>query len=307
LLFFGFYPCFGNNAVPKANSVHSDSLNLNAGISFAEKQEYDSARFFLLKSAESTDIPIKTESYLYLNFIETRLENYELAMTYLEQYHKNAMTLFHRAMETEKIKGHSDNLTDTILSIKRRNKLNLFLWGIFMLMLLAAISILIYLHRKGVRFFSKVKNVKLKNLDSEIESKREQIRIIGYSSFALQADIFKQTPLYAEIKALENQGRDKNAKVLNYEKQNLLEKELNRTFTNFQSTLMDSGAKLTQNDIKLCCLSLLPINNWAKALCFGSTDISIVKQRKHYIKQKMTKDSDNLSLFEFIFSATRNS
>lgn len=312
LFFLSIHFCFGNNdknVIPETEmlttefSIHSDSLDLQKGIYYVEKSEYDSARYFLLKSAESPSIPIKTESYLYLNFIETRLQNYDLALVYLEQYHKNAMLLFNRALEAEdSIKNHKDNINETINSIENQSKKELRIIIIFCVILVLIIFLLIYLQQKKLFIFSNHRKAELDRLNSVIQLKIKKKQSLSYDAYLLQAETFKQTAIYAEIKDLETQQRNRNAKVLTNEKQHQLKQEIDRIFKNFQDELNGCGAKLTENDIKLCCLSLLPLSSYAKALCFGSTETNITKQRKHYIKKKMTEDSDNSLLFDFIFS-----
>lgn len=282
----------------------TDSLILSEGIRFIEEEKYDSARFCLLKSAGSKDLSIRTESYLYLNFIETRLENYDVALVYLEQYHKNAMLIYHRAVETEKlVHNHYDNLQHLIGKIEKQNSSKLILSGIFSFVLLAAILALIYLQHKKLSLFSNSKRHKLKNLDLEIEAKNQEIQKIDFSAYLLEADVFVNTPIFLELKKLESQPRNNKATVLNYEKQETLQKEINRIFKIFNQHLRETEVNLTQNDIRLCCLSLLPLNSFAKALSFGSTEMSVVKQRKHYIKKKMTDNSHNDALFNFIFAS----
>jgi hypothetical protein len=49
-------------------------------------------------------------------------------------------------------------------------------------------------------------------------------------------------------------------------------------------------------------LSLAGLSSFGRALCFGSTETSIVKQRKHKIKRKMATNEGGRQLFEFIYS-----
>lgn len=112
-----------------------------------------------------------------------------------------------------------------------------------------------------------------------------------------------QTSIYRKIRQLENKNKNrKDISILTYEKQDHLQRELKRSFSDFMKDLEKCGAKLTTNDIKLCCLSLLPLTAPGKAICFGACETNGIKQRKHYIKKKMAKESDNRSLFDFIFT-----
>jgi hypothetical protein len=214
------------------------------------------------------------------------------------------MLIYHRAVETEKlVHNHYDNLQHLICKIEKQNSSKLILSGILSFVLLAVILALIYLQHKKLSLFSNSKRRKLKNLDSEIEAKNQEIQKIDFSAYLLEADVFVNTPIFLELKKLESQPRNNKATVLNYEKQETLQKEINRIFKIFNQHLRETEVNLTQNDIRLCCLSLLPLNSFAKALSFGSTEMSVVKQRKHYIKKKMTDNSHNDALFNFIFAS----
>ncbi|WP_294081352.1 hypothetical protein [Proteiniphilum sp. UBA5384] len=296
----------GTKLVTAKSDFLQDSLYLRKGKDCIERLDYDSARVYLLQSANSTDIPVRIESYLYLNFIEIRLENYDIALNYLELYHKNAMLLFQRSIEIEdSVRNQKDNIDNIFSSIRRQNKVRLFFVILSSLILLIVIVFLFYISQKRVSVYSTRKKKELEKLNSTIQTKKKLHKSLAYNSYLLQAEIFKQIPIYTEIKELECQDRSKNVRVLTYEKQDHLQRELDIHFANFQRDLCTIHAKLTQNDLKLCCLSLLPLNSFAKALCFGSTEVNVIKQRKYYIKKKMTEDSDNILLFDFIFSARK--
>lgn len=288
------------------SDLPQNSLHLLKGKECIETLDYDSARVYLLQSANSTDISVKTESYLYLNFIETRLENYDIALHYLELYHKNAMLLFHRSLDIQdSIRNHKEKIDNIIYSIDRQHRTRLYIVLFLCVSLIAIILLMIYLQQKGPSAFSKKKRDELKKLDTAIQSKKDISQLLSYNSYLLQAEIFKQTPIYSEIKELEKQKKSNSLKVLTYGKQDCLQRELDTLFENFQKDLSAVNSKLTQNDLKLCCLSLLPLNSFSKALCFGSTETNVIKQRKYYIKKKMTEESDNSLLFDFIFSTRK--
>lgn len=313
ILFVHF--CFGNIYAKEVSEIKmnmvryalsQDSLSLRMGIDFIERKEYDSARVYLLRSAESAEIPIKTESYLYLNFIETRLQNYDVALLYLELYHKNAMLLFHRSLEIEdSIRNHKESIDHMVSSLDRHNRIRLHVVIFLSVMLLSVVFLLIYLQYKGLSIFSKRKKKELDQLNETILSRKDVHQSLCYNAYLIQSEIFKETQIYKEIKVLEKQDRTRDVKVLTYEKQAQLQREFDRYFENFQRDLHGMDVKLSENDIKLCCLSLLPVSSFGKALCFGSTEINVIKQRKYYLKKKMTEDSDNKLLFDFIFSVRK--
>lgn len=284
-------------------SIYLDSLNLQYGKEFIEKVDYAEARDYLLESTKSENIPIRTESYLYLNFIETRLQNWDMALIYLEEYHKSAMLLYNRAVQAEKdVHRQKDSLNNIFHLIENQERTKWVTLAVIMIVLVIIIFILVRDHKR-LLVFSKKERKELKKITSEIQKKRDEKKAISLSSYLLQADIFEKTSIYTEIKHFEEQQNSIECPVLTYDKQDQLNEELGRIFKDFQFALREINAKLTDNDIKLCCLSLLPLSNYGKAVCFGSTETSIIKQRKHYIKKKMTQDSDELLLFNFIFNS----
>ena len=281
--------------------VHADSINLEKGKIFIDHAEFSSARVYLLKSAASNSIRIKTESYFHLNSLEVRLKNYDTALIYLQKYHENALLIYQQALESE-LKIQEQHLE--VKNIQQQSSKKLLVAFLISTILLLLILRIIYLQRKKITIFSRHKRAELKKLDTLIESKKDEKKSVTYTAYLLQADIFMQTPIYKKIKQLENQNKTGNdILILTYEKQDHLQRELKRSFSNFINDLEKCGAKLTSNDIKLCCLSLLPLTALGKAVCFGACETNSIKQRKHYIKKKMTKESDNRSLFDFIFTS----
>jgi hypothetical protein len=117
------------------------------------------------------------------------------------------------------------------------------------------------------------------------------------------AEAFMLTPLYDEITELERQSPGRHARVLPLARQQELDAVLGEHFAEFAARLREVCPGLTPGDVKLCCLSLTGLSTFGRALCFGSTETNIVKQRKHKIKQKLTADPVGRRLFEFIFPA----
>jgi hypothetical protein len=126
--------------------------------------------------------------------------------------------------------------------------------------------------------------------------------ISAWKSYLAGAEVFKQTPIYAEIAALAMQTQGRNARVLSHARQEALDVELAETFAEFATELRAVCPSLTAGDVKLCCLSLTGLSSFGRALCFGSVETNVVKQRKHKIKRKLTTDDVGRQLFDFIFS-----
>jgi len=275
-------------------------IYLQKGISFIQENQLDSAHRYLLISSESSYVPIKVNSFFYLNFIEVYLGNYEQSIIYLEQYHNNANILYNQANRDETSAKQQEDLQKILSTIKQENKKTSYYIGALVLVFSLIIGLLLYFQNKKRGISFKQKKEELNKLESTIDQKRKESQAIDYNKFLIEADVFKNIPIYFEIKQMELLKKDNYTKVLTYEKQLQLQEEIEKFFPNFIQELKNAETNLTSNDIRLCCLSLLPLTVFTKALCFGSTETNIVKQRKYQIKKKMTESNDIL-LFNFIF------
>ncbi len=272
----------------------TDTLVFLDGLQLFKQGEYDLAREQLLKSSESDNIYVKAESFLYLNALEMELERYDAARVYLEKYHAEAMKLYQKALEAENsILIHREEME---LSVKRLAKMhNAFVIGTIAAAVLAAALFLVRLRR--TRF--------AKTPAMPQESRPAPPHPDDYKRHLISAEIFKQNQVYAEITELARQKRSRDTKILNAARQGVLEEKLGEVFAEFISELK-STCTLTDNDVKLCCLSLLPLSTFAKSICFGSVEANIVKQRKHQIKKKMGDTREGAALFEFIFASRQD-
>jgi hypothetical protein len=116
------------------------------------------------------------------------------------------------------------------------------------------------------------------------------------------AEIFRRTALWDELSALAAQPAGRGARVMSASRMEVLDGELAVRFADMAERLRTGWPSLTAGDVKLCCLSLLPLSTFARALCFGSTETNIIKQRKHTIKKKLSAAPPGPALFEFIFT-----
>jgi hypothetical protein len=219
---------------------------------------------------------VRAESFLYLNALEIQLENYDAAMVYLQDYHTQALKLYEMALhENARIE-------------ERHNKMII---GLGCVVFLSVVCMLFFMRRKFA-LFRKV----LTPGQSLDESPR--VDISDWERYLADVARFRATAIYSEIAGLAGQSPGRKARVLSLSRQNALDRELAVVFAHFSVRLQREYPSLTPGDIKLCCLSLAGLSSWGRALCFGSTETNIIRQRKHNIKQKL-----NPALFEFIFSS----
>lgn len=299
-----FSSCGDNTAIEQRNATpnevyadHSLTVHLNEGIRLWKEKDFEAARQHLRLSSGSEDVLVRAESFFYLNALEMELQNYDSARVYLQEYHHEALDIFYQAVEAEKeIRLHKENISFEIEVFNKSRNRNIIALALFGGLAIVLIEIL---YLRG-RLLSKHRAEGNKARDNSPEE--DQAFKLTCQSYLIQAEVFKQTPVYAEIIVLAEQKRNADTKILNFSRQEVLNEELRRVFSEFIKNLKEHYP-LTDNDIKLCCLSLLPLSTFSKALCYGSTEVNIIKQRKHHIKKKMGRNSEGILLFGFIFES----
>jgi hypothetical protein len=265
-----------------------DTLALVDGLRLFEEAEYDLARDRLLESARSTSTYIRAESFLYLNALEMELGNYDAAQPWLERYHAETVRLLSSAADA------SRRMSEQAARLQRRH--DALVVGL-VCVAVVALGVMVFwlLRRRGGAEVSV----------AEVGAAAVEVDISDWRRHLADAEAFRGTEVWAEVLELAAQKPGRDARVLSLARQEVLDAELAVRFADFATRLRADWPALTAGDVKLCCLSLLPLTPFGRALCFGSTETNIVKQRKHLIKKKLAADSRNPhgpALFEFIFS-----
>ena len=278
-----------STAAAFGNPPAADTTILVRGVELLRAERFDEAREDLIRSSQSDNPRIRAESFLYLNALEMQLENYDEALVYLKRYHTQALEFYEAALhEGQRIK-------------KRHN------WLILGLMLV--ISVLV----TGAVFFMHKKIALLRKISAPAGTEKSTsdgpryTDISDWERYRVDAAKFRETAIYSEITELTGQPRGRGARVMSLVKQEALDRELAVGFAHFAVRLQSEYPSLTSGDVKLCCLSLAGLSHYAQALCFGSTETNIIRQRKYKIKRKMeldtngTPDPRGVALFEYIF------
>jgi len=125
-----------------------------------------------------------------------------------------------------------------------------------------------------------------------IQYNKEQLIELLISIVNIHYINFKQTAIYSIIPDLN--------RTFSYAEQDLLEKEIHSCFTAFIYNLSRLCPTITRKEIIVCCLSF-HFSMKIIGLCLGYTSTDSIRQHKFRIKNKMTVDSDNSFLFDFIF------
>jgi ribosomal protein L29 len=138
--------------------------------------------------------------------------------------------------------------------------------------------------------------------ENMINNKKEELFLLFKKDTHSYCEDFKKKNIYSKIIELSTQKKDKDIKILTYQEQDILDQEIKKTFSRFINDLKSTYPTLTDDDIKLCCLSLLNLGTYAISLCFTVSGSNTIKQRRHRIKCKMADDSENSFMYDFIFN-----
>jgi hypothetical protein len=307
-----------------AASPSADTLALVEGLRLFDLGEYDLARESLAVSARSGSSYIRAESFLYLNALEMELGNYRAARTHLDRYHAETMRLLRAAADSQ---SRSERRTARLVGRYEA----LVGWMSLVLAVLVGGALLIVRRRVAwtVRGSRKptpgpeaddARNAARYGADGGArdgalnggpnvapEPAREPAGPIPAECalWLAEAETFKGTDMWAEVSALAAQRPGRDAQVLTIARQDALDGELAAVFRAFAADLPVACPSLTAGDVKFMCLSLAGLSAFGRALCFGSTETNIVKQRKYTIKKKLAADAHTRALFEFVFGVNR--
>jgi tetratricopeptide (TPR) repeat protein len=261
-----------------------DTLSLFEGRRLYGEGQYEMAREHLMRSIASESTYVRTESYLYLNALEMDLGNWEAARPWLEKYHAEAVKLFRQTADAqERIEVHRQQTERSIAGLR---------WLVVGVICIVGLM-------AGIVVMERRRRVGTPTPDSTARNGMEQGEWEGWRA---AAEAFMRTPLYDEIAELGRQTPGRHARVLPLARQQDLDVALGEYFPEFAARLREVCPGLTPGDVTLCCLSLTGLSTFGRALCFGSTETNVVKQRKHKIKQKLTTDPLGRQLFDFVFA-----
>lgn len=140
--------CVAPAGAPPGASVvlPADTLALVEGRRLLDEKQYDLARERLMESALSGDDDIRVESFMYLNVLEMKLENYDSALVWLGRYHAEAMRLFRQALDAEeRIDVHREEVVQSISGLRR------LVVGIVFALAAGVAAMLFFMHRQRDR------------------------------------------------------------------------------------------------------------------------------------------------------------
>ncbi len=277
--------CCSRGGVVAPAQPSADTLALVEGLELFERGNYEGARVQLRESAKSESTWIRAESFLYLNALEMELGDYDAASLHLNRYHAETMRLMREA---------SERMARQTARLRRRQEIIVVVGIVFAVVVIGGG---VWSRRARRRAGSVEGAAGAAGSPVAAHALREEDRALWMAA----AEEFGRTEIWTEIAALAAQKPGREARVLTTARQEVLDAELAAAFAGFAEALREGWPALTGGDVKLCCLSLLPLSPFGRAICFGSTETNIVKQRKHTIKKKLAGDERSRAMFDFIF------
>lgn len=314
----------GNYLTEKNDSISYYSLWLTFGELYLDKQELDSAEYYLKRTLDIADFKRKILASYSLAEVEKIRGNYERAFEYQSYYGDNIDSIFslNKASDIERLAYKYDSEAKVAKEKESRRFLvqQLCYGGVLFVLVIAIIFQRIYRQRRIAqlqyeqhiahlneqtalsqlqieRLEAQISALKLSGMEREQEialKQAELCRVIDEKA-RLRNCLFTETSIFKRIQELTSQakpGQDgvkKDPKVLLIKEQEKLKGVLFDIYDDYIRYLKDTYPKITDDDCIYCCLKLSEFDDQTIAYCFGNVSRQIVAQRRLRLKKKMAE------------------
>lgn len=314
----------GNYLTEKNDSISYYSLWLTFGELYLDKQELDSAEYYLKRTLDIADFKRKILASYSLAEVEKIRGNYERAFEYQSYYGDNIDSIFslNKASDIERLAYKYDSEAKVAKEKESRRFLvqQLCYGGVLFVLVIAIIFQRIYRRRRIAqlqyeqriahlneqtalsqlqieRLEAQISALKLSGMEREQEialKQAELCRVIDEKA-RLRNCLFTETSIFKRIQELSSQakpGQDgvkKDPKVLLIKEQEKLKGVLFDIYDDYIRYLKDTYPKITDDDCIYCCLKLCEFDDQTIAYCFGNVSRQIVAQRRLRLKKKMAE------------------
>ena len=314
----------GNYLTEKNDSISYYSLWLTFGELYLDKQELDSAEYYLKRTLDIADFKRKILASYSLAEVEKIRGNYERAFEYQSYYGDNIDSIFslNKASDIERLAYKYDSEAKVAKEKESRRFLvqQLCYGGVLFVLVIAIIFQRIYRQRRIAqlqyeqriahlneqtalsqlqieRLEAQISALKLSGMEREQEialKQAELCRVIDEKA-RLRNCLFTETSIFKRIQELSSQakpGQDgvkRDPKVLLIKEQEKLKGVLFDIYDDYIRYLKDTYPKITDDDCIYCCLKLCEFDDQTIAYCFGNVSRQIVAQRRLRLKKKMVE------------------
>lgn len=314
----------GNYLTEKNDSISYYSLWLTFGELYLDKQELDSAEYYLKRTLDIADFKRKILASYSLAEVEKIRGNYKRAFEYQSYYGDNIDSIFslNKASDIERLAYKYDSEAKVAKEKESRRFLvqQLCYGGVLFVLVIAIIFQRIYRQRRIAqlqyeqriahlneqtalsqlqieRLEAQISALKLSGMEREQEialKQAELCRVIDEKA-RLRNCLFTETSIFKRIQELSSQakpGQDgvkRDPKVLLIKEQEKLKGVLFDIYDDYIRYLKDTYPKITDDDCIYCCLKLCEFDDQTIAYCFGNVSRQIVAQRRLRLKKKMAE------------------
>lgn len=313
-----------NYLTEKNDSISYYSLWLTFGELYWDKQELDSAEYYLKRTLDIADFKRKILASYSLAEVEKIRGNYQRAFEYQSYYGDNIDSIFslNKASDIERLAYKYDSEAK-VAKEKERHRLlvqQLCYGGVLFVLVIAIIFQRIYRRRRIAQLLyeqriahlneqTALSQLQIERLEAQISAlkqsdmEREQeialkqaelCRVIDEKA-RLRNCLFAETSIFKRIQELSSQakpGQDgvkRDPKVLLIKEQEQLKGVLFDIYDDYIRYLKDTYPKITDDDCIYCCLKLCEFDDQTIAYCFGNVSRQIVAQRRLRLKKKMVE------------------